>query len=260
MMGNCLAGDTCVFSHDPTKLMADLDLNNSQHETAVVQPILQIQDHNAFPALQPNHPNSWATSHDTGLAIASMGPGMFNRNFSNTSFSSLQSGLTSNASPRSFSSRPTSRHSSRATTPSIPQVDDTEAFPSLGSLMSGKSGKKHHGKRGAHGHANVSKDGSSSLLADVVRMNAAPNTPTTSLRKGLMKSRSYAGRQESSPGATAISAPEHVPWLENGEYANLAYLKARQDAFKHGGLRNKFLQRFSFISVLLIAFQPANSW
>jgi hypothetical protein len=40
----------------------------------------------------------------------------------------------------------------------------------------------------------------------------------------------------------AIPAPEHIPWLETGESANRAYLKARAEAFKHGGLRNKFLQ------------------
>lgn len=244
-MGNCLAGDTCVFSHDPTKLLADLNLNTPLNEAGTARPTLQIQDYNAFPALQPNNTNSWAISQGNGLAISSISPGMVARNLSNISFSSLQTGMASTTSARSFSSRPTSRHSSRAATPSIPQVDDTEAFPSLGSLISGKSGKKHHGKRGGHGHTNTSKDGFSSLLADVVRINSTPNTPTTSLRKGLMKSRSYAGRQETDTGVNTIPAPEHIPWLESGEYANLAYLKARQDAFKHGGLRNKFLQRFA---------------
>ena len=40
----------------------------------------------------------------------------------------------------------------------------------------------------------------------------------------------------------SIPAPQDIPWLETGERANQAYLKARQEAFKHGGLRNKFLQ------------------
>ncbi|EMR62293.1 putative ccch zinc finger and smr domain containing protein [Eutypa lata UCREL1] len=36
--------------------------------------------------------------------------------------------------------------------------------------------------------------------------------------------------------------PKHIPWLETGDKANKGYLKARQEAIKHGGLRNKFLQ------------------
>ena len=64
------------------------------------------------------------------------------------------------------------------------------------------------------------------------------------LRKGLVKSPGYTNSKEhNSAAANAIPAPEHIPWLESGEKVNAAYLKARQDAFKHGGLRNKFLQR-----------------
>ncbi len=141
------------------------------------------------------------------------------------------------SSPRSQGSRPTSRQSSRPTTPSILSVDDNEAFPSLGA--SGKSIKKHHGKRG-HGHNNGAKESVPGSLADVVRMSPSPAPGL--LRKGLMKSRSYVGSRENSAAANAIPPPEHVPWLETGERANQAYIKARQDAFKHGGLRNKFLQ------------------
>lgn len=59
------------------------------------------------------------------------------------------------------------------------------------------------------------------------------NGSSTSIRNG-----------ENSAAAQAIPSPQHVPWLETGERANKAYLKARQDAIKHGGLRNKFLQRY----------------
>jgi hypothetical protein len=58
------------------------------------------------------------------------------------------------------------------------------------------------------------------------------NGSSTSIRNG-----------ENSVAAQAIPSPQHVPWLETGDKANKAYLKARQDAIKHGGLRNKFLQR-----------------
>jgi DNA-nicking Smr family endonuclease len=53
---------------------------------------------------------------------------------------------------------------------------------------------------------------------------------------------------ENSAKAHAIPSPKHIPWLETGDRANRAYLKARQEAIKHGGLRNKFLQRYVFQS------------
>lgn len=61
----------------------------------------------------------------------------------------------------------------------------------------------------------------------------ARNGSATSIRNG-----------ENSLAAQAILNPKHIPWLETGEKANKAYLKARQEAIKHGGLRNKFLQRY----------------
>jgi hypothetical protein len=74
-----------------------------------------------------------------------------------------------------------------------------------------------------------------------VRMSPSPAPGL--LRKGLMKSRSYVASHENCAAANAIPAPEHIPWLETGDKANQSYMKARQEAFKHGGLRNKFLQR-----------------
>ena len=237
-MGNCLAGDTCVFSHDPSSLMASLNLGNAAvgPDGNIIQPSFQVQDYDTFPALQAATMNQWAQAQLNGaLANSSI-----TRSLSNTSFASGSSNLINASSPRSFGSRPTSRHSSRAPTPSIPAVDDTDAFPTLGSAVI-KGSKKHHGKRGGHGHGNNAKENLPGSLADVVRMSPSPSPST--LRKGLMKSRSYAGSRENSAAANAIPAPEHIPWLETGEKANQAYLKARQDAFKHGGLRNKFLQR-----------------
>ena len=152
----------------------------------------------------------------------------------------VHSGTLKDTSSLYYGSRPTSRQSSRAATPSIPSVDDTEAFPTLGSVSKGV--KKHHGKRGGHGHSHTNKENVPGSLADVVRMSPSPMPGL--LRKGLMKTRSYNGSRENSATANAISPPEHIPWLETGATANQAYIKARQDAFKHGGLRNKFLQRY----------------
>ena len=228
-----------MFSHDPTKLMSNLNLSATSvgADGSITQPNFQVQDYDAFPVLQAATMNQWAQSQLNGAATHSTG---ITRSLSNTSFASGHSNLMTASSPRSYGSRPTSRHSSRAPTPSIPAVDDTDAFPTLGSA-SIKGAKKHHGKRGGHGHGSNTKENVPSSLADVVRMSPSPAPGL--LRKGLMKSRSYAGSRENSAAASGIPAPEHIPWLETGEKANQAYLRARQDAFKHGGLRNKFLQR-----------------
>jgi hypothetical protein len=110
----------------------------------------------------------------------------------------------------------------------------------LGSAVAAKAGKRHHGKRGGHGHNK--EHPTPNNLAEVVRMSPSPN-PSSQLRKGLRPAKSFNGSRENSAAAQAIPAPEHIPWLETGDLANKAYLQARAEAFKHGSLRNKFLQR-----------------
>ena len=136
-------------------------------------------------------------------------------------------------------SRTGSRQPSRATTPSVLAVDDNEAFPTLGSAAA-KTGKRHHGKRGGHSHTKETTGPTN--LADVVRMSPAPSSPAP-VRKGLRSVKSFTGTRENSAAAQTIPAPQHIPWLETGDKGNQAYLKARAEAFKHGSLRNKFLQR-----------------
>lgn len=205
-----------------------------------VQPNFQIQDYEAFPALQGVNmeqtyglqvPNGQLTPleqlYGTTGAVAPP-PGF--------------SGLNPLASftPSSSShppSRPGSRHGSRAPTPSLPAVDDNEAFPALGSAAAVKASKKHHGKRG-HGHHPKEAP---NTLADLVRMSPSPSPAQT--RKGFQpKGRNFPGNRENSVAAQAIPPPEHIPWLETGDASNKTYLKHRAEAFKHGGLRNKYLQ------------------
>lgn len=62
------------------------------------------------------------------------------------------------------------------------------------------------------------------------------------MRRGLRNNRSFTASRENSSAAMAIPAPTDIPWLDTGTGINAAYMKARQEAFKHGGLRNKFLQ------------------
>ncbi len=233
-MGNCLAGETCIFSHDPSHFMNKMHLEESSTPPLHnVQPNFQFTDYNSFPSLQPPTPDQWGNAYPTT-----------SYNYPNLGCTppSAFRGLQGYASDSSASkSRPVSR---ARDTPSAPALDDTEAFPSLGAVTT-KGGKKHHGKRGGHGQGQSSPAPSS--LAEVVKMSPSPGP--AALRQGDKKlgrngSSSSIRNGENSAAAQAIPSPQHVPWLETGDKANKAYLKARSDAIKHGGLRNKFLQRY----------------
>lgn len=245
-MGNCLAGESCVFSHDPSNLISRLaveenDMFSGSPPLAAGQPSFQIQDYNSFPSLQQFAGNQWSALYP-GQIDALNYPGVYN----NGVFVSTPPGFLGHTAAfgeiptKRTRSRPSSRHS-RAATP-LPAVDDPDAFPSL-SASSGKGGKKHHGKRGGHGHGQKeNKDGFPTTIADIVRMSPSPGPDQ--MGKMSRAARASAGSRENSAAALAIPAPQHIPWLETGERSNKAYLKARQEAIKHGGLRNKFLQRY----------------
>lgn len=229
-MGNCLAGETCIFSHDPAYLMNRLTIDGNGTPPTKSQ-TLQVQDLNSFPSLRPSTPelNPHAASFTfTGAGITPPAPGLKPMNHYNE-----------NSYPRS---RPVSRSQPRDI-PSAPSFDDNEAFPSLGSA-SLKVGKKHHGKRGGHGHS-AKEGGTPGSLADIVKMSPSPAPSPRLEAKKLVRNGSSMGMRngENSAAAQAITMPKHIPWLETGDKANKAYLKARQEAIKHGGLRNKFLQR-----------------
>lgn len=233
-MGNCLAGDTCIFSHDPSHFMNRLALDGScTPPLQNAQPNIHFQDPNSFPSLQPATPDQWGSSYQTAAF-----------NYPNIGFTpptglkGLQGYASDSANNRS---RPTSR---ARDSPAAPALDDNEAFPSLGTVST-RGGKKHHGKRNNHGH-NAKETPAPSSLAEVVKMSPSPGPGA--LRQEIKKlgrngSSSSMRNGENSAAAQAIPSPLHVPWLETGDKANKAYLKARSDAIKHGGLRNKFLQR-----------------
>ena len=233
MSGGCLAGSNCLFSHDPATLMAAMNLNDG---SAVVGtppnqlPAFTMQEqYEAFPSLQPGYrPPSSQLNPQAGSHFPTFIPAsQRNRN----------GAPMQNSRPQS---RPTSRHQHREFVPSAPSVDDPEAFPTLSSLNA-KAAKKHHGKRGGHGHNRDSKENAPSSLADVVRMSPSPAPGQKRPIARLSKS-AYGGR-ENSAAAQAIPSPRHIPWLETGPLANQQYLKYRQEAIKHGSVRNKFLQR-----------------
>lgn len=236
MNGNCLAGTTCAFSHDPSSLMARMVISDaSTPPLQAAVPNFQMQDYETFPMLQagsgwnPQNAGVEGISLEQLYGLTTSGakhppPGL-------SPFPHFSPGNMSRS-----NSRPGSRQHSRATTPSILAVDDNEAFPSLGSAVAAKSGKRHHGKRGGHGHNKEQPNN----LADVVRMSPSP--APAQLRKPLRSAKSFNGSRENSAAAQAIPAPQHIPWLDTGEKANKAYLQARTEAFKHGSLRNKFLQ------------------
>jgi len=235
LAGNCLAGDSCIFSHDPSALMEGLALGDAPYlGTAPFEMMpqnLQIQDYSSFPALQG----------------------------SETSLRSLYAANPNVAPPPGFMSRtalapefiPQSPSMSRSQTSIVSSrfaPDDSEAFPTLGSAAI-KGGKKHHGKRG-HGHNHREKENQPSSLAEVVRASPSPSAQLNP-RNNLKSKTSYIGSRENSTAAQGIPPPQQIPWLETGDRANRAYLKARQEAIRHGGARNKFLQRFDCCTVVL---------
>ncbi|KAI0395820.1 hypothetical protein F5Y17DRAFT_456686 [Xylariaceae sp. FL0594] len=230
VMGNCLAGDTCIFSHDPGHLINRLNVDGTN--TPPQKPhSLQVQDHNAFPALRPGTPelNPYAPSFNYTGASLTPPPGL-----RPSHFASGEAGRTR--------SRPGSRPQTKDGN-AAPQIDDNDAFPSLSSA-SAKPSKKHHGKRGGHGHGHK-ENYTPSSLADIVKMTPSPSpSPNKAEPKKIGRNGSTSNLHsgENSAAAMAIPMPKQIPWLETGEKANKAYLKARQEAIKHGGLRNKFLQ------------------
>ncbi|KAK4145491.1 uncharacterized protein C8A04DRAFT_35760 [Dichotomopilus funicola] len=227
--GNCLAGSTCIFSHDPSHLVNRLQIDGSdtppmQHAT------VNIQDYSNFPTLQPGSPEQLLATTGSYPTLGITPPPGFKAQ---------------HAHPERSRSRPGSRHQQKDT-PSAPSPDDADAFPSLGAAIA-KQGKKHHGKRGGHGHSHgPNKDTNfaapPSTLADIVKMSPSPAPATPSRRVARNGNSPNVRNGENSAAAQAIPNPKHIPWLETGDRANKAYLKARQEAIKHGGLRNKFLQ------------------
>ncbi|KAK4043639.1 hypothetical protein C8A01DRAFT_12823 [Parachaetomium inaequale] len=222
--GNCLAGSTCIFSHDPAHLVNRLHIDGSgtpplQHAT------VNLQDYSNFPALQPGTPEQIFAAAANYPALGVTPPPGFKAH---------------HAYPDRPRSRPGSRHQQKDNTQSAPSPDDADAFPSLGAAIA-KQGKKHHGKRGGHGHG-PKENFAPSTLADIVKMSPSPAPATPSRRVPRNGSSTNVRNGENSAAAQAIPNPKHIPWLETGEKANKAYLKARQEAIKHGGLRNKFLQ------------------
>lgn len=218
MAGQCLAGDKCQFSHDPSVLMTHLNLNEQIAQSAIP---FQLQDSSEqFPA----------------LANVPRGPSASYSATSNFSSSPRMTNLGPNSRPQS---RPNSRHQNRPNTPSSLSVDDPDAFPTLGSLAAKRS-NKHHGHRSRHGHNSAEKESPSSL-ADVVRMSPSPAPAQIRKLDASRKVRSYGGVESSS--GRKIPEPQHIPWLETGSKANQQYLKHRAEAIKHGSVRNKFLQR-----------------
>ncbi|OAA78223.1 CCCH zinc finger and SMR domain containing protein [Akanthomyces lecanii RCEF 1005] len=188
VMGNCLAGETCIFSHDPAKLASKLSLDGASTPPSRAHSALHLQDLNSFPSL------SSGASDGYHSGTATPPPGF--RPYHGTD------------SPRSRS-RPSSRHHTKEPSMVAPSLDDNEAFPTLGSA-SLKQGKKHHGKRGGHGHK---ENAVPSSLADIVKTAPSP-VPGSSPR---LESRKLNGgavsfkNGENSAAALAIPSPKHIP-------------------------------------------------
>ncbi|KAI9894682.1 MAG: hypothetical protein M1814_002038 [Vezdaea aestivalis] len=230
MVGNCLAGDTCIFSHDPSNLVSQMSIEDNQPQPT---PPLDHQDFDLFPSLP--------------------GPPIENNIYGFSSNASSQTNLSAHGSlgalpfskknPTTLAARSRSRNRSRSRGPSsrAPAVNDADAFPLLGEA------RKKRSRQNLANEQSINKQssyeglrGTSITTAEIVKNSPSPNPKLS--RKALKQNRSFTGTRENSLASQSIRPPQNIPWLETGEKANKAYLKARQDAIKHGGLRNKFLQ------------------
>lgn len=253
MNGQCLAGDSCKFSHDPALLMATMHLNDSTDSLGTAQSF-QIQEHgDQFPALLAQ------TQRSTGANLSPSVAGAFP---STTPLAQARNrgALMPHGTGTRPVSRPNSRHQNRHELSSSISVDDPEAFPTLSALNS-KRGSKHHGHRPRHGHGQEKETPSS--LADVVKLS--PN-PSASQKKSDLSKRIRTASGADGAASRRIPEPKHIPWLETGERANQQYLKHRQEAIKHGTVRNKFLQRYDCarlsrdVSALTFSCSAAQAW
>ena len=230
-----MAGDTCIFLHDNSALLANMMLEgNSTPPTQIAQPNVELQDYSVFPMLQASASQPWNSALKNGTSTQNRGSALLTppSTFSTQSFVGTE--MSSRTTPR-----PSGRHQSRSLTPFLPGADDGEAFPTLGSGGPIKGSKKTHIRRDGPVHGQKEFTHS---LADIVRKSPSPSSGQPCKPAKTIKAQSKS--RENSALAEAIPPPEHIPWLETGDDVNSAYLKPRQEAFKHGGLRNKFLQRY----------------
>ena len=208
---------------------------NSTQPVHEAQSTVEVQNHTEFPSLQASASHPWSSTVKNGTpdqdgSSTSLTPPLSNL--------ATQSFTGSDASRHTFT-RPTSRQQYRSSTPFLPGADD-DAFPTLGSATAPKGTKKLNNK---WNELNQGQREVTQSLADIVRKSPSPSP--IQLRKVVKSNKVESKSRENSEAAEAIPPPEHVPWLEIGNDVNNAYLKARQEAFKHGGLRNKFLQRYA---------------
>jgi len=213
LMGSCLAGDTCIFSHDPTMSVSKMTLGSETgSRTSTPPPHLQFQDGSSFPSLSP--PDHWSGAGTVSGGMAGSAPAF-----------------------KFTPSRPNSRQHNRERDQNsslVPLVDDSEAFPSLGSAKSSA-----HKKRDRRPKNDIPTGPSS--LAEVVRMGSpGPNSSRWS-----SVGTSPNSKRGSRVTASHIPAPQQIPWLETGSALNRTYLKHRKEALNHGVLRAKYLQMAS---------------
>lgn len=70
-MGNCLAGETCIFSHDPSKLVSKMSLESGSNTPTRSHSSLMLQDMSLFPSLHGD-----SDHHYSGSPNFASSPGM----------------------------------------------------------------------------------------------------------------------------------------------------------------------------------------
>lgn len=224
-----------MFLHEYSALMAKMILEGTSTpppQQANGSPKLHDQD--AFPTLRASDQGLPAGGFDYHAATGSQN-NAYQAQF--VSDAILDSHFRRQTHSRS-SSRPVSRQQSRPSTP-LHTRKNSDAFPALGSTAT-KKNRRHSGRR-----ENVGLDqtpGDSNGRRTMVEIVRAASSSLEQDQEGAVQGKNSASFRKNGKTAHHILPPENIPWLETGQAVNKAYLQARQEAFKHGGLRNKFLQ------------------
>ena len=224
MSGSCLAGESCVFSHDPALAIEQMNLGQpALTPGSKLNP--NVSDFSYFPSLPTPATGEPAVNSLLIPRHAAEASNFVpvNASDSGSPRSLPRSRLSGNASAFQPRSRPESRQASGQL-----NEGDVEEFPSLAAAAAAR--RIRNSRRSSQNALNRPRN-----LADIVRHSTADDNNEVS-----PSSESHHIR--SSENTRQIAAPTHIPWLETGSEANRAYLNARAAAMKHASLRNRFLQ------------------
>lgn len=224
MSGSCLAGDSCMFSHDPTLAMEQMSLGQQ-----VVSPGSKLNPNVSsftyFPSLPAPSTRDQSSLQSSIPRHAAEASEFVPSNPSESGSPRIEARLRLSGNASAF--QPRSRIESQ---PASGGRDNkvVDEFPSLAAAAAAR--RARNSRRGSQNATSKPRN-----LADIVRTSTADDSSNPH-----QKTESHGGHTIRASGH--IPAPSRIPWLDTGSEANRAYLSARAEAIKHATVRNRFLQ------------------